>query len=215
MGGFCRLLTAVAILLAPVGALRATHSALHRSQRARGQVRCVAADAVVPAAISLFAGSIGGAIGLGVAYPLDTLKTKTQSSAGSMPSNPFKLTAQIYRTEGVAGFYSGVSISMAGQALIKGVLFFVYGFSRNAVARTALGLSTFGLCLAASFSGAVSSLVITPVERVKCVMQARAAGSFANPFACVSELVRRDGAYGLVFRGFGATVLRESESSGV
>ena len=40
---------------------------------------------------------LGGAIGVGVAYPLDTLKTKTQTSAGgSMPSNPFLLTRQIF-----------------------------------------------------------------------------------------------------------------------
>lgn len=31
-----------------------------------------------PAAASLLAGSVGGAIGVGVAYPLDTLKTKSQ-----------------------------------------------------------------------------------------------------------------------------------------
>ena len=187
------------------------HSTAAQPRVARSRVRCAAvSDAVVPAAVSLVAGSFGGAIGLGVAYPLDTLKTKTQSSAGgSTPSNPFALAAQIYKAEGLQGFYSGVSISMAGQALIKGVLFFVYGGARNFVAGTALGLSTLGLCLAASFSGAVSSLVMCPVERVKCVMQARAAGSFANPIACIGELVRQDGAYGLVFRGFGATVLRE------
>ena len=62
---------------------------------------------------------LGGAIGVGVAYPLDTLKTKAQSTAGSAPPNAFALTAQIYRNEGIEGFYGGVSITMLGQALIK------------------------------------------------------------------------------------------------
>lgn len=174
----------------------------------RGNVRC-AAEAAVPAAVSLIAGSLGGAIGVGVAYPLDTLKTKAQSSAGStMPSNPFALAAQIFRAEGVAGFYSGVSTTMLGQALIKGALFFVYGFARTFTTGL-LGATTLALCLAAAFSGAVSSLVMCPVERVKCVMQARPAGAFANPLACIAELVSRDGASGLIFRGLGATVARE------
>ena len=128
---------------------------------------------MIPAAVSLAAGSIGGAVGVGIAYPLDTLKTKTQSNAGAAPSNPFALAHAIFKSEGVAGFYSGVSTTMAGQALIKGVLFFVYGAACNALARTALGASTLSLCLAAAFSGAVGSLVMAPVERVKCVMQAR------------------------------------------
>ena len=146
---------------------------------------------------------------MGVAYPLDTLKTKAQSTAGSAPQNAFALTAQIYRNEGVAGFYGGVSTTMLGQALIKGALFFVYGAVRDALARTALGLSTLSLCLAAATSGAVGSFVITPVERVKCVMQAKAAGTFVNPLACIAELVSRDGVGGLAFRGLGATILRE------
>ena len=50
---------------------------------------------------------------------------------------------------------------------------------------------------------------MTPVERVKCVMQAMPAGSFPNPLACIAELIRRDGLYGLACRGLGATVLRE------
>lgn len=98
---------------------------------------------------------------------------------------------------------------MAGQVVIKGVLFCVYGVSCNFISRTTLGLSTLGLCVAASFSGAIQSLVMCPLERIKCVMQARAAGSFANPLACIGELVRQDGVRGLVFRGLGATVLRE------
>jgi hypothetical protein len=152
---------------------------------------------------------IGGAIGVGVAYPLDTLKTKAQSSAGSAPTNPFTMTRQIYKAEGLAGFYSGCSSTMVGQAIIKGALFFVFGAARNFLECTSLGLSTLSLCLAAGFSGAVGSFIMTPVERIKCVMQANSADSFKSPLACIGEVVRRDGLSGLFFRGIGATILRE------
>ena len=48
-----------------------------------------------------------------------------------MPSNPFLLTRQIFLDEGIAGFYGGVSSTMLGQALIKGVLFLQYNAARN------------------------------------------------------------------------------------
>ena len=152
---------------------------------------------------------VGGAVGIGVAYPLDTLKTKQQASATTDNLNPIQLTRKIYRTEGVAGFYGGVSSTMMGQAIIKGVLFFCSGFLRNAFARTALGAGFTAICLAAAISGAVTSFIMSPVERIKCVMQAKAAGTFPNPLACISEVVKPDGVDGLFFRGLGATVLRE------
>ena len=152
---------------------------------------------------------LGGAIGVGVAYPLDTLKTKTQTSAGgSMPSNPFLLSRQIFLDEGIAGFYGGLSSTMLGQALIKGVLFLQYNAARNLFMRFQI-VGTLSLVLAAASSGAVGSFVITPVERVKCVMQALPAGSFKGPIACIRELVERDGTSGLLFRGLAATLLRE------
>ena len=128
------------------------HPAAHASLRlrhphSRSTVRCSSAIAV-PAAVSLAAGMVGGAVGIGVAYPLDTLKTKQQASATSSNLNPVELTRQIYVNEGVAGFYGGVSSTMAGQAVIKGALFFVNSAARNALARTALGASFAALCLA-------------------------------------------------------------------
>ena len=122
----------------------------------------------VPAAVSLGAECSGGAIGVGVAYPLDTLKTKLQArESGGSNQGSLAVAVDIVREEGMSGFYGGVSSTMAGQALIKGVVFFVYEW-----AKTLLGSGNIALILAACISGAVGSLVVTPVERVKCVMQA-------------------------------------------
>eukprot|EP00577_Skeletonema_sp_RCC1716_P025463 CAMPEP_0113434648 /NCGR_PEP_ID=MMETSP0013_2-20120614/35711_1 /TAXON_ID=2843 ORGANISM="Skeletonema costatum, Strain 1716" /NCGR_SAMPLE_ID=MMETSP0013_2 /ASSEMBLY_ACC=CAM_ASM_000158 /LENGTH=173 /DNA_ID=CAMNT_0000324683 /DNA_START=52 /DNA_END=569 /DNA_ORIENTATION=- /assembly_acc=CAM_ASM_000158 len=103
-------------------------------------------------AASLLAGSVGGAIGVGVAYPLDTLKTKSQvyssqqsrqikdelmqqSESGVVRSGDdvykvespeddlISLVKLILEEEGIAGFYGGVKAMMIGQALIKSVAF--------------------------------------------------------------------------------------------
>jgi hypothetical protein len=93
-----------------------------------------------PAAASLIAGSIAGACGVGIAFPLDTLKTKSQvlgsaqagleldvstaadgSSSAALVGddvskmNMFQLIGLIYRLEGISGFYGGVKGMMVGQ----------------------------------------------------------------------------------------------------
>ena len=97
--------------------------------------------AINPSIASLMAGSIAGAIGVGVAFPLDTLKTKSQvlgqqsdvaTSASASASggggasaamsgeevsqmNMLQLISVIYQMEGIQGFYGGVKGMMVGQ----------------------------------------------------------------------------------------------------
>jgi hypothetical protein len=106
-------------------------------------------------AASLLAGSVGGAIGVGVAYPFDTLKTKSQvysqqqsqqrqkqqSQPGTVRDLPIEspeddlisLVKLILEVEGIGGFFGGVKAMMIGQALIKSV-----AFSANELALGAL-----------------------------------------------------------------------------
>jgi len=166
--------------------------------------------AEIPAAVSLGAGMLGGSIGVGVAYPLDTLKTKLQARetcADEPQQSPLSVAIAIVKEEGIGGFYGGVSSTMAGQAAIKGVVFFVYEWAKGAF--SGLSSVTLSLILAACLSGAVGSFVVTPVERIKCVMQATEVGTYSSPLACIAQLRRTDGFYGLLTRGLGATLLRE------
>ena len=101
---------------------------------------------VGPAAASVLAGSIAGAIGVGVAFPLDTLKTKAQVlsqqrsasasaaiSSGNSNGNAntralasvsmLQTIAMVYKAEGWPGFFGGVKGMMAGQAVIKALAF--------------------------------------------------------------------------------------------
>jgi len=160
----------------------------------------------VPAAVALAAGMLGGSIGVGVAYPLDTIKVKIQAAnAGSGGAlGAVDVVRSVLRTEGVGGFYGGVSSTMAGQALIKGSAFLAYDVAKQY-------LPPF---FAACASGAAATFIVTPVERVKVVMQASAAGRFAGPGACVRRIIDDDGVGGLFFGGFSATLLRECPSFG-
>ena len=175
-------------------------------------------------AVSLTAGMVGGAIGVGVAYPLDTLKTKLQAKQKThgmaddesdyQQQSAMALVLDIVRNEGLDGFYSGVRSTMAGQAVIKGIVFFFYDWAQEMLASTSVGSGSLHLILAACFSGAVGSLVVTPVERIKCVMQATDVGVYSGPVACARELIRTDGITGFLTRGLGATLLREVPAYG-
>ena len=101
--------------------------------------------AINPAAASLVAGSVAGAIGVGVAFPLDTLKTKSQVLASNASSNinsdsvsgtatmsndgedvakmnMFQLIALIHRMEGLSGFFGGVKGMMIGQGKLHTII---------------------------------------------------------------------------------------------
>ena len=117
-----------------------------------------AAPAALPQFVTLGAGMLGGAIGVGVAYPLDTLKTKVQAYSGDgaggagADMSALGVAREIVRAEGLSGFYPGVSSTMAGQAVIKGVVFFVYEAAKTALAPYSSG--ALGLIAAACISGA-------------------------------------------------------------
>ena len=165
-----------------------------------------------PAAVNLLGGMIGGSVGVGVAYPLDTLKTRQQAKGdddGGSGATGFALAVEVLQTEGLSGFYSGVSSTMVGQAIIKGIVFFVYESTKDMLALSTLGEGALALIIAACWSGAVGSLAVTPVERIKCVMQAGGADKYTSPVECIRSLLKADGWNGFLFRGLGATLLRE------
>lgn len=172
------------------------------------------------AATSLLAGSVAGAVGVGVAFPLDTLKTKAQvMGQGAEDSVKFTMSQvirNVYAEEGIGGFFGGVRGMMAGQALIKSV-----AFSVNAVALSVIQqqmpdlLPVAQLLMASCFSGFVTSFLVTPIERVKVMMQASGTGLYANEWECLQAILRTEGFKGLMGRGLGPTLAREVPSYGI
>jgi len=151
---------------------------------------------------SILAGSIAGAIGVGVAFPLDTLKTKAQvlsqqrqqqqqpngdivsssdgsgTASASSPGSPesvgmLTLIPMIYKMEGIGGFYGGVRGMMAGQAIIKSVAFSVNTITLDFLREIYPALASVStLLIAACFSGFITSFLVAPIERIKVMMQA-------------------------------------------
>lgn len=161
---------------------------------------------------------MAGVVGVGVAYPLDALKTKTQIYASSRPSSStndlsmIKMAYLVQQEEGLKGFYGGVLGVMIGEAFVKAVLF---GSNFWALSKLTdgndLGVSAsiLQLVLAAAFSGFSSSFVLNPIERVKILMQTDSEGLYSSEIECITAVIKKDGLSGLVFRGLDAMMARE------
>jgi len=174
-----------------------------------------------PASASILAGSVAGAVGVGVAYPFDTLKTKAQimGRVSADELGMLGIMKMIWKNDGVGGFFFGVQSMMIGKALIKAVAFWANTSALNFLLGNAKYSSVhknlFPFIMAASFSGLAASFVVTPVERIKVLMQATGGGSkqlYKNEAACAKSIIQAEGLRGLMLRGLNPTLTREIPS---
>jgi mitochondrial ornithine carrier protein len=178
-------------------------------------------------------GSIAGIAGKVVEYPFDTVKVRLQSQPDHLPlrySGPLDCFRQSIQQDGFRGLYRGVSAPFAGAAAETACLFFSYRIAQqwleNVLGYNSDGskLGMGGLLTAAAISGGVTSLILTPIELVKCRMQVPLQSAVdptlsphstglstkpLSPFTVIADVYRREGLVGF-WRGQLGTFLRET-----
>lgn len=174
-------------------------------------------------------GSIAGMLGKIVEYPFDTVKVRLQSQPDHLPlryAGPLDCFRQSIHQDGVRGLYRGVSAPLLGAAAETSCLFFSYRVAQDVIrvfraptskskADDKLPLSQ--LVAAGAMSGAVTSLILTPIELVKCRMQVPLTSSMdpslrnasIGPAVVIRDVYRREGLAGF-WRGQLGTLLRET-----
>lgn len=134
-------------------------------------------------------GSIAGMVSKVFEHPFDLVKVRLQTQSADRPpryAGAFDCFKQTYLQEGIRGLYRGLSMPVFGATLENACLFFTYNQIQSAI-RWANGeakssasaaqadaespLSIPQLAIAAAGAGAVTSLVLTPIELIKCKMQ--------------------------------------------
>ncbi|CAM9205534.1 unnamed protein product [Choristocarpus tenellus] len=167
----------------------------------------------------LLAGTIGGMSGVFAAYPLDTVRIRMQTTSTTM--GPLKTAKKVFQDLGIAGFYRGISSPIVGAGLTKSAVFGGYGLCQAIVRRMVradAGRDLFlpELGVAAMGSGLVASFVVTPIERIKVVLQAGSGpGSYSNAWVCARGLVMEQGVRKGLFAGLGPTLMREVPGYGL
>jgi ornithine carrier protein len=173
-------------------------------------------------------GSIAGIIGKTIEYPFDTVKVRLQSQPSTLPhlyAGPLDCIKQSLRTEGIQGLYRGISAPLLGAAIETSGLFFSYRIAQNTLLATVptlreekrregkLPLSALVAC--GAMSGAFTSLLLTPIELVKCQMQIPLSPSTQQgpgPLSIISSVFRHHGLFGF-WHGQLGTLIRETGGS--
>lgn len=169
-------------------------------------------------------GSLAGMAGKYIEYPFDTVKVRLQSQPDTVPlryAGPVDCFRQSFRRDGLQGLYRGISAPLFGAAIETSSLFFSYRIAQDTLQtifyRDSDPLPLHALFGCGAFSGAFASLLLTPIELIKCKMQVpieTSPGVFARPrpLTLISLIYRHHGITGL-WHGQMGTLIREMGGS--
>lgn len=171
-------------------------------------------------------GSLAGMVGKVFEYPFDTVKVRLQSQPNRHPlqyTGAWDCLQQSLAKGGLRGLYRGLGAPLVGAAAENASLFWAYRLSQDVLKATIYSSNTDGeklpitaLVTAGAISGSFTSLVLTPIELVKCRIQVPAQSpldptlrSTQSMTAIIADIWRRDGIAGF-WRGQLGTLLRET-----
>ncbi|XP_071379850.1 solute carrier family 25 member 47-B [Centroberyx affinis] len=170
------------------------------------------------------AGSVGGACGVAVGYPLDTVKVRIQTQ--SKYRGVWHCIRSTCKNEGVNGFYKGMSMPVTTVSLSSSVVFGTY---RNVLQclRQRHGSpdakpAKLDIFLSGLAGGVAQVSVMSPADIVKVRLQCQMVpyqGSSAEapkpkyrgPIHCLLTIAREEGVLGL-YKGAQALALRDGPS---
>ncbi|XP_071386346.1 mitochondrial basic amino acids transporter-like isoform X1 [Centroberyx affinis] len=169
--------------------------------------------------MDFLAGCIGGAAGVLVGHPFDTVKVRLQVQNVDKPlyRGTFHCFQSIVRQESMLGLYKGIGSPMMGLTFINAIVFGVQG---NTMRR--LGQDTpMNQFLAGAAAGAIQCVICCPMELAKTRMQMQGTGEkkskrklYKNSLDCLVRIYNREGLRG-VNRGMVTTLIRETPGFGV
>lgn len=166
------------------------------------------------------AGTVGGATGMVIGFPLDTAKTRLQAMPRFENSSAWRVIQETARVEGTTALYRGMSIPLCTSCFLNAVIFSVQGsverWSEGVLGSDQKRLSGF---LAGCIAGLVQSPFVAVSDLVKCQRQVQFAardGStpLLGPIGVVKQRVARLGLIQGTMQGLGATTLKECPSYG-
>ena len=165
-------------------------------------------------------GSIAGAFGAFMVYPIDLVKTRMQNQRGSrvgerLYMNSIDCAQKVIKNEGIRGLYSGVWPQMIGVAPEKAIKLTMNDLVRSHFTDKKTNTIWWGWEVVAGGTAGGSQVIFTnPLEIVKIRLQVQ--GEVANatgaPKRSALWIMRNLGLLGL-YKGASACLLRDSKCS--
>lgn len=169
--------------------------------------------------MDFLAGCIGGAAGVLVGHPFDTVKVRLQVQSIDKPlyRGTFHCFQSIIRQESAFGLYKGIGSPMMGLTFINAIVFGVQGNTMRWLGHDTPANQFF----AGAAAGAIQCVICCPMELAKTRMQMQGTGEkkssrklYKNSLDCLARIYKREGLWG-VNRGMVTTLIRETPAFGV
>uniref|UniRef100_A0A0P4W2V4 Mitochondrial carnitine/acylcarnitine carrier protein n=1 Tax=Scylla olivacea TaxID=85551 RepID=A0A0P4W2V4_SCYOL len=171
------------------------------------------------------AGGFGGMCLVAAGHPLDTIKVRLQTqplpAPGQKPlyAGTWDCALKTIRNEGFFGLYKGMAAPLVGVTPMFAVCFLGFGIGKKLQQTTPdQKLTAVQLFNAGMLSGVFTTAIMTPGERIKCLLQVQAASSgpklYKGPIDVVKVLYR-EGGIRSIYKGTCATLLRDVPASGM
>ncbi|XP_056662310.1 mitochondrial carnitine/acylcarnitine carrier protein-like [Monodelphis domestica] len=173
---------------------------------------------------NFLAGGFGGMCVVFVGHPLDTVKVRLQTQPKSRLGQPtlysgtFDCFRKTFLREGIGGLYRGMSAPLIGVTPIFAVCFFGFGLGKQLQQKNPDDVLTYPqLFVAGMLSGVFTTAIMTPIERIKCLLQIQASQGktkYTGSWDCLKAVYREAGIRG-IFKGTVLTLMRDVPASGV
>ncbi|EHB01072.1 Mitochondrial carnitine/acylcarnitine carrier protein [Heterocephalus glaber] len=173
---------------------------------------------------NLLAGGFGGVCLVFVGHPLDTVKVRLQTQPPSLPGQPpmYSGTIDCFRKtlirEGITGLYRGMAAPIIGVTPMFAVCFFGFGLGKKLQQKSPEDVLSYPQIFAAGMlSGVFTTGIMTPGERIKCLLQIQASSGetkYNGTLDCAKKLYQESGIRG-IYKGTVLTLMRDVPASGM
>lgn len=176
-------------------------------------------------------GVIGGATAALIFHPLELIKTRCQADSGGRRLSILQHCKNIYKVDGVKGFWAGVTPNIVGNCSAWGLYFYAYNYTMSMVEKAheskGIPLSIGAQTLAAFGSGVAVLAVTNPLFVVKtrmCLQTSHlgeragvASGTametrYTGLFQALSTIIKKEGVSGL-WKGYSMGILGTFQAS--
>ncbi|XP_033647117.1 mitochondrial basic amino acids transporter-like [Asterias rubens] len=167
-------------------------------------------------ASDFIAGCVGGAAGVLVGQPFDTVKVRLQAQtlATKRYNGVAHCFVKIARQETMFGFFKGMASPLAGLAFINTIVFGVQGNMMRQIENQ----TPFSHFCCGAVSGSIQSVIAGPMELAKIRMQMEGIGEdkqhqtkthYKGSIDAIRKIYHQEGIRGC-YRGFTLTLLRDT-----